>query len=105
MSLLPLGIAKEVVEAVDLEISYAYDDLVFVEHNPFLLQYDERSPKSFNLFFNRECDEVHAANLEKRLIGAAADREFALENCGSYALSESAEGDKEVQLQFFPSAT
>lgn len=39
MQLKPLGIVREIVESAGMWISYAYDDLVFLEHNAFLLQF------------------------------------------------------------------
>jgi hypothetical protein len=38
-SLYPLGKVKEAVEAVGMGISYAHEDLVFLEHNAFLLRF------------------------------------------------------------------
>ena len=42
MTLRPLGIVKEIVESAGMGISYAYDDLVFLEHNGFLLQFGDK---------------------------------------------------------------
>jgi DNA-binding IclR family transcriptional regulator len=41
MTLKPLGQVKELVESLGMEISYAYEDLVFLQHNGFLLQFDD----------------------------------------------------------------
>ncbi|HHB76330.1 MAG TPA: hypothetical protein ENK84_07280 [Desulfobulbus sp.] len=42
MGLRKLGVVREIVESVGMEISHAYDDLVFLNHNGFLLQFDEQ---------------------------------------------------------------
>jgi hypothetical protein len=39
----PLGQVKELVESLGMEVSYAYEDLVFLQHNSFLLQFDDGS--------------------------------------------------------------
>lgn len=35
----PLGLVKEALEQIGIEVSYAYEDLVFIQHNHFLLQF------------------------------------------------------------------
>lgn len=42
MGLKPLGRVKDIVEAAGMTISYVYEDLVFIDHNAFLLQFTER---------------------------------------------------------------
>jgi len=39
ITLNPLGKVRQIVEAIGMEVSYAHDDLVFLEHNAFLLQF------------------------------------------------------------------
>jgi len=55
MSIKPLGKLKELVESVDMEISYAYDDLVFLDHNAFLLQFGDHDRTVF-IHTNRDAD-------------------------------------------------
>ncbi len=40
-NLYPLGKVKQIVEAVGMEVSYAHEELVFLEHNGLLLQFTE----------------------------------------------------------------
>ena len=49
----PLAIVREIINAMGLEVTYAYEDLVHVEHNAFLLQMGE-SGEIVNLYFNTE---------------------------------------------------
>ena len=35
----PLGVVKQLLEEIGMEITYAYDDLIFIQHNPVLLQF------------------------------------------------------------------
>lgn len=37
--LYPLGKVKQIVEAIGMGVSYAHEDLVFLEHNAFLLEF------------------------------------------------------------------
>jgi hypothetical protein len=55
MSLKPLGKVRELVESAGMAISYAYDDLVFLDHNAFLLQFDEDGRTVF-IHTNSEVD-------------------------------------------------
>jgi len=68
MSLKPLGKIKELVEAAGMQISYAYDDLVFLDHNAFLLQFDDDGRTVF-IHTNREAESGEisrgVANLKK----------------------------------------
>lgn len=99
MGLRPLGIAKEIVETLRLEITYTYDDLVFVEHNAFLLQFDDDQPNHLKLFFNVECEQAARDDIEAKLAIASREREFRLSNCGDYQM-DSDEKTKELKLTF-----
>ena len=53
----PLGMVKTIVEAAGMGISYAYDDLVFLEHNSFLLQFTGNDHE-ITVHVNSEADEA-----------------------------------------------
>ena len=57
MGLRPLGTVKTIVEAAGMGISYAYDDLVFLEHNSFLLQFTANDHE-ITVHVNSEADEA-----------------------------------------------
>ncbi|MFP4314696.1 MAG: hypothetical protein ACOC24_01190 [Desulfovibrionales bacterium] len=90
-----LGVLREIVEALGLEITYAYDDLVFVSHNPFLLQFGA----PLGLYFNRQCPPEDADLLEKTLQNEAGSRGVTLQRKGWYAMEQSLE--EEITLRFF----
>ncbi|MEW6595746.1 MAG: hypothetical protein AB1413_12860 [Thermodesulfobacteriota bacterium] len=56
MGLKPLGLVKTIVEEAGMGISYAYDDLVFLEHNSFLLQFTDNDLEIL-VHVNSEADE------------------------------------------------
>ncbi len=99
MSLRPLGLATEIIDDLKLEVTYAYEDLVFVEHNTFLLQFDDAQKKNFRIYFNVECEAGTAARLEQALSAAAKARECSIENCGRFELVVP-EGGSEFQVRF-----
>jgi hypothetical protein len=87
----PLGLVKQMIEAVGLEIAYAYDDLVFVSHNPFLVQFSE-APGEVLVHFNAECPEEDAGRIFEALQRAGADVGLAVTRAGRYELTQ---GDEE----------
>ena len=97
MGLRPLGKVKELVESVGMGVSYAYEDLVFLEHNAFLLQFGEDN-QSLIVHINEEaaCSEVAEglANLEK----AAPSYAFQLIKGKDYRLTQA--GDEKITLEF-----
>ena len=97
MTLRPLGKVKELVESIGMGMSFAYEDLVFLEHNAFILQFGEDN-KSLVVHTNEEADlkELAAglASLEK----AAAAYAFQIVKGKAYRLSQA--GDEKITLEF-----
>lgn len=94
-----MGITKNILESIGMEVSYAYDDLVFVNHTAFLLQFDDDNPENLKLHFNVDCEADTAENLEARLIGAAKAKNFTIEKCGKFELVQK-EGVEEFEVRF-----
>lgn len=71
MSIKPLGKLKELVESAGMKISYAYEDLVFLDHNAFLLQFGNDGRTIF-IHTNSEADTGETAEGVSRLKKAAS---------------------------------
>ncbi len=99
MNLRPLGIAEEIVQATALNITYTYDDLVFVEHNVFIIQFDDDNPKNLKLFFNVDCEAVTAQKLETQLSDSAKQRHFTITLSGKFEMTQK-EGTEEIDIKF-----
>ncbi len=95
----PLGIVKEVLDEIGHEITYAYDDLVFIEHNDFLLQFAP-TPNELGLFFNTECPPDEAEAIGQKLVSAASEKGLSVDLKGTYTMTE-AEGDN-LRITFNP---
>ena len=52
----PLGETRTIIEEMDLEITHVHDDLVFIQHNAFLLRFDDECENNLFLHFNEDCD-------------------------------------------------
>ena len=98
MTLKPLGKVKELVESVGMGISYAYDDLVFLEHNAFLLQFGKDN-KTLFVHANEEAKPEEVSECIARLEKAAALQELTIKKGKVYKLSQAE--DNMVTLEFY----
>ncbi len=94
-----LGVVKDIVEAAGMGIAHVYEDLVFLNHNAFLLQFTKESSKLL-LYFNRDAEQVLAQEQISQLKQAAAEREMRLDDGGCYALAQ--DGEESLRIEFFP---
>lgn len=97
MSLNPLGLVKEVVESVGMAISYAYEDLVFMEHNAYLLQFTEGG-KRLLIHMNKETNDESIREDVARLKAAAAEHGLDFRDGSFYTLAQE-DGDN-IRLEF-----
>lgn len=95
----PLGIVMEIVKELGHEITYAYDDLVFIDHNDFLLQFTDDS-NSLDLFFNTECPIDEADAIADSIVPEAARKGLTVNRKGTYEMTEAP--DESLQIAFYP---
>jgi hypothetical protein len=95
----PLGLIMNVVESLGLEVTYAYADLVFVDHNAFLLQMDE-VPGTVNLYFNRESDAAARPALIAGLSKHARENGLAVVDKGLFEIEQ--QPGEALKLTFIP---
>jgi len=99
----PLGIIKNLVEAVGLDITYTYEDLLFIEHNAFLLQMSETDGAAVGVWFNEDSTPADRPVLFSRLQAEGRKLSLQLESKGTYALSGGEDGES-FELRFQPLA-
>lgn len=97
-TLKPLGTVMQLLEELGHEITYAYEDLVFVNHNDFLLQF-ENIGSALSLFFNRSCPVDEAEKIEQIIIPAADRKGLSITRKGRYHITE--QEDDNLQIEFF----
>jgi hypothetical protein len=95
----PLGIVKEVIEEIGQEITYAYDDLVFIGHNDFLLQF-AAEPNLLQLYFNSECPAEEAETISGKLLPAAGGKGLIVSRIGTFTMIE--EDGENLKITFNP---
>ncbi len=93
-----LGIVREIVSEVGHDVTYAYEDLVFNDHNAYLLQFTD-SPDILNLYFNIEFPDSDADAIAGKIHESAASRNMTVVNKGHYELVQNA--DDTIDVKFF----
>lgn len=96
-----LGIVREIAHELNHEVTYAYEDLVFMDHNAYLLQFTEQND-TLNLYFNMEFPEKEADDMAEKLYAAAAQKQMNLVRKGHYELAE--KPDNNLEIKFFNAA-
>jgi len=96
----PLGDVMTLIETLGHEVTYAYEDLVFINHNDFLLQFDAADPNALDLFFNTECETAEADEIAGRMIPEAAQKGLNIRRKGTYTMTEAE--DNNLQITFNP---
>jgi len=81
-----LGKITALLADLDLEVTYAYDDLVFVQHSAFLLQFADE-PMTFKLFINTECDPAESSQIAADIVLAFDKGDFTVTPAGRFILT------------------
>lgn len=98
MSLRPLGMVTEIVESAGMGISYAYEDLVFLEHNAFLLEFTADNNELL-IHTNSEAEAVEIKDSIGKLKKVAATHGLTFTDGGRYTLTQA--DDENIRIEFF----
>lgn len=100
MKLYDLGRVQNAVKAATgLEVTHAYDDLAFVEHSAFMIQFDPEDLKRFACHFSAECPSADRAKLLAQLQAASLKEGMTCAEGKIFTL-EQVEGKEEVRVLF-----
>ncbi len=97
MSLRKLGVVREIIETAGMGISHAYDDLVFLDHNAFLLQFTDEHDKLL-LHSNHEADKAATKDAIAKLKEVARGHAMTFIDGCDYSLSRA--DDENLRLEF-----
>ncbi|MGW8194848.1 MAG: hypothetical protein ACWGOX_11335 [Desulforhopalus sp.] len=94
----PLGLIKELLETLGFAVTHCYEDLIFMEHNAFLLQMGDKG-EEVKVIFNVDCEVDKREEIGKQL--SAAGKEFGLQIAvqGTYTISANEE-DSTLDIEF-----
>jgi hypothetical protein len=84
-------------EATELDIAYAYDDLVFPEHAAFLIQFDDTNENNYFCYFHQDCLSDSKAEIVTNLCQSLKKRRSTLVPKGSFLLEQKGE---EIEIKF-----
>jgi hypothetical protein len=93
----PLGKITGILADLGLEVTYAYDDLVFVQECAFLLQFTD-DPSTLKLFTNTECHPAEANTVASNMVIEFDKSGFTAEPSGKFTLTEN--DDQTVSIEF-----
>lgn len=93
-----LGKITAVLSELGLEVTYAYDDLVFVQHSAFLLQFTD-DPAKLKLFINTECDPKEANQIAANMVLAFDRAGFDVTPAGRYFLTPNEDETLNIEFQ------
>jgi len=83
--------------ATDLDISYAYDDLVFPDHTAFMIQFDDNNVENYYCYFHQDCNNRSKDNIFSRLAEVCKSNNKTVELKGIFNLKQKGE---EVEICF-----
>lgn len=98
MSLNPLGKITTIIESAGMGISYAYDDLVFLNHNAFLLEFTANA-KEILIHTNSEAEGGEITDSVGKLKNIAAAHDVTFTDGGLYTLTQM--DDENIRIEFF----
>jgi len=100
MKLYDLGRTQNAVKAATgLEVSHAYEDLAFVEHSAFLIQFDPKDMKRMFCHFNEDCPVEDRVKLMSSLQKAFEDEGLVC-SAGTCFRLQQVEGKEEIRILF-----
>lgn len=90
---------KEFIEEMGFAISYAYEDLVFIDNNAFMVRFNDLKASSLFIHFCNDYSAEVKSNLKIRLLNISKRKGLFLEFKQDFEIAESSvEG--EVELRF-----
>ncbi|HIP83467.1 MAG TPA: hypothetical protein EYH19_07850 [Desulfocapsa sulfexigens] len=102
MPLRPLGTVKEILESAEMNISYAYEDLVFLDHNAFFLQFTDKEQEVL-IHINEEAVEDEIVQDLALLQKKAEENKMIFSKAGYYRLSQADE--ENINIEFLGTET
>lgn len=93
----PLGIITEVIERMGLEVTFAYEDLVFISHNAFLLRMGQTGEK-VHLYFNEESQLDKRDLIHEQLTALGAECDLLILQNGTYVMKP--RDDEQFDIHF-----
>lgn len=88
----PLGLIKNLTESLGFVISHTYEDLIFIEHNAFLLRMEEVGEK-VSIIFNDESEKDKRAGITEAFHLEGIKHNLEVSEQGTYKMKANEAGD------------
>lgn len=98
----PLGHIREVVGALGLAVTYTFEDLVYVEHNAFLLRMGE-PPEMVYLYFNTASNPQEREEITRKLQSAGHGCLIEIQRSGTYTMTPRPD-EEQIEIAFHEGA-
>jgi hypothetical protein len=96
----PLGTLTQVIESYGLNVTYAYEDLVFIEHNAFIFQFPKAVGEPILMHFNVDAPDTERDRIWDELSPRLAEAGLEVARGGSYVLEQTE--DDQIRLEIKP---
>jgi len=93
----PLGKITALLAGCGLEVTYAYDDLVFVQDSAFILQFTDE-PMQLKLFIHTECNPSEADRAASNIVLEFGKAGFTVTPVGRFFLTPNE--DQTLNVEF-----
>lgn len=91
---------KELIEELGFLISYPFDDLLFVDSNAFLIQFNDEKADAFFMYFNKDLQEEARNQICEKIHVLAATKRIKITEKGFFQLEQKQTKDDELELKF-----
>ena len=93
-----LEAVRQIVEqATGLEITYAYEDLVFPDNGVFIIQFDDENNDNLFCYFREKCKPADRETIFTNLSAECAKKKCSIVDKGAFTLEQHGEN---IQIKF-----
>ena len=84
-------------DSCELDIAYAYEDLVFSEHSLFIIQFDEEKSNTLYCWFNKDCIDADRHSIFKYLTTSSNLNGMKINYNGKFEMTQK-EGEEQIEV-------
>ncbi len=88
-----------ILNGTGLEITWAYDDIVFVEHSAYLIRFNDDNTKELLCYFSNDCEPMDQRYILSQLKMAAETEKMTIRHAGNFSFVDH-DGEDEIQIAF-----
>ena len=96
----PMYLVERLLAETGYKVTYAFDDLVFIEHTLMLIQFSAANEQELFLFINKDLDDSLGHEIQEKLSARAKTHDITLDYRGTFS-AEQKTGCEEVELTFY----